>query len=103
MGFFYNMMDKPIRLDEWEPYIIEGTIDKGAEWLNIGGLYFRNGVFSFDDFKLKIETKHGSWTDIPLIDAGFEEDVDSVNKVWKPIFLFFLSTRAHSSHCAVES
>ncbi|MFS8082863.1 MAG: alpha/beta fold hydrolase, partial [Ginsengibacter sp.] len=53
---------------------------------NIGGLYFRNGIFSFDDFKLKIETKHGSWTDIPLIDAGFEEDVDSVNKVWKSFF-----------------
>lgn len=86
MGFFYNMMEKPIQLNEWKVYTIDGTIDKGAEWLNIGGLYFRNGVFSFDDFKLKIETKHGSWTDIPLIDAGFEEDVDSVNEVWKPFF-----------------
>ncbi len=28
MGFFYNMMDKPIRLNEWKMYSISGRIDK---------------------------------------------------------------------------
>ena len=82
MGFFYNMMDKPIRLNEWKIYSIKGKIDEAAEWLNIGGLYFDNGKFSFDDFKLEIEDKKGNWVSIPLIDAGFEDDVDSVNKAW---------------------
>src|SRR5947208_2974829 len=33
MGFFYNMMDKPIRLNEWKVYSITGRIDKNALWL----------------------------------------------------------------------
>ena len=82
MGFFYNMADKPIRLNEWKVYTIEGKIDKGAKWLNIGGLYFSNGEFSFDDFKVSIEEKKGKWISVPLEDAGFEEDMDSVNKTW---------------------
>lgn len=82
MGFFYNMMDKPIRVNEWKVYTIEGKIDNSAQWLNIGGLYHRDGVFSFDDFKLSIENKDGEWMTIPIASAGFEELADSVNSKW---------------------
>src|SRR5215203_3411567 len=55
-GFFYDMTDKPIRSKEWQVYTIEGRIDKGAEYLTFGGLYYRKGFFFFDDFKLSVET-----------------------------------------------
>ena len=101
MGFFYNMADKPIQLNEWKIYSIDGKIDKGAEWLNIGGLYYRNGVFSFDDFKLTVENKKGEWLTIPLIDAGFE-DADTVNAAWKPFFKRQGFTQRISSENAYE-
>jgi len=82
MGFFYNMMDKPIRLNQWKVYTIEGKIDKGAHWLNVGGLYFGNGTFRFDDFRVSIETSKNKWEMIPVIDAGFEQDADSANATW---------------------
>ncbi len=86
MGFFYNMADKPIRLNEWKVYSIDGKIDQGAEWLNIGGLYYRNGVFSFDDFRLDIENENGGWTPVSLLDPGFEENANDSNFAWKPFF-----------------
>ncbi|HEY5390487.1 MAG TPA: hypothetical protein VIJ57_00125, partial [Hanamia sp.] len=99
MGFFYNMVDKPIRLNQWKLYSIDGKIDKGAKWLNIGGLYFENGVFSFDDFKLDIENKKGEWTSIPLVDAGFEKDTNSVNKSW----YFFHNTKGFTKNISLDS
>lgn len=99
MGFFYNMVDKPIRLNEWKIYSIEGKVDKGAKVLNIGGLYFENGIFSFDDFKLDIEIKKGQWLSIPLIDAGFEDDVDSVNNKW----YFFHNTKGFTKSISLDS
>ena len=99
MGFFYNMMDKPIRLNQWKIYSIEGKIDKGAKWLNIGGLYFENGVFSFDDFNLDIENKKGEWASIPLVDAGFEEDTNSVGKSW----YFFHNTKGFTKNISSDS
>src|SRR5690606_6678413 len=44
-GFFYNMMDKPIRKSDWQVYAIEGEIDADAEFLAFGGLYSRAGKF----------------------------------------------------------
>lgn len=82
MGFFYNMMDKPIKFNEWKVYSIEGKIDKSAKWLNVGGLYFGNGTFCFDDFRVSIESKKNAWLKINIIDAGFESDEDSTNPKW---------------------
>src|SRR5205085_1554850 len=41
MGFFNNMMDKPIRTSEWKVFTQNGKIDKDAERLVFGGLYHR--------------------------------------------------------------
>ena len=74
LGFFNNMNDKPIRTNEWKTYTIQGKIDKDAKWLNIGGLYYRNGVFDYDDFTLEVEVKKNEWQPLPVEGAGFEAD-----------------------------
>lgn len=80
MGFFYNMMDKPIRKSEWQVYVIEGTIDQDAEFLAFGGLYSRQGRFYFDDFQLFVEDDKGTLERIPVPSGDFEGD--SVARHW---------------------
>lgn len=82
MGFFYNMMDKPIRSKEWKVYTVTGKIDKDAAWLNFGGLYHRKGIFYFDAFKLFIENKKDDWQQITLPDGSFENDSAIIKKTW---------------------
>lgn len=74
MGFFYNMMEKPIRTAEWTVFSIEGKVDKDAEYLSFGGLYSRNGIFWFDDFRLLVETSKGKFEEVPVLNGGFEAD-----------------------------
>lgn len=80
MGFFYNMMEKPIRAKEWKVFKIEGKIDKDAEYLVFGGLYHRKGIFYFDNFKLSVETSKGNFEEINVPNGNFEED--SLSKTW---------------------
>ena len=82
MGFFYNMMDKPIRLNEWKIYSVSGKIDKDAEYLVFGGLYHRKGIFYFDEFKFFIETEKGKFEEVALPDDGFESDDTTTFKSW---------------------
>lgn len=82
MGFFYNMMDKPIRVNEWKVYSISGRIDKGAEYLVFGGLYHRKGIFYFDEFRLYIETTKDNFEEIPVVNGGFESDNTETLKTW---------------------
>ena len=81
-GFFYNMMDKPIRLDQWKIYTIEGKIDKDAGYLNFGGLYRRKGLFYFDDFRLWVEGQKGTMEEVPVAEGGFEGDSTRVKNTW---------------------
>ena len=71
IGFFYNMMDKPIRSGNWQVYTINGKIDKDAEWLAFGGLYHRKGLYYFDDFKLFIETEKNNMQEVPVTQGNF--------------------------------
>jgi pimeloyl-ACP methyl ester carboxylesterase len=82
MGFFYNMIDKPIRTKNWETFKIEGKIDKDADNIVFGGLYNKKGIFYFDNFKLSIETTKGNFEEVKVFNAGFEED--SLTKNWTP-------------------
>lgn len=86
VGFFDNMAKRPILLNEWKVYTIKGNIDDSAKSLSIGGIYARNGVYSFDDFQLEIQQGNNEWKKIDLQNAGFEND--SLNK-WK----FFYSRK----------
>jgi len=80
IGFFYNMMDKPIRGKDWKIYSIEGRVDKDAEYFAFGGLYSRKGIFYFDDFKLSIETTQGNFEEVNIKNGNFEND--SLNIPW---------------------
>jgi len=51
-GFFDNMGDRPVKINEWQSYTIEGFIDENAKRLNFGGLCLMNGKFYFDNYKL---------------------------------------------------
>lgn len=82
VGFFYNMMDKPIRSAEWKVYSISGTIDKTAEWLVFGGMYHKKGIFCFDDFKLYVENSAGIMEQLPVANGDFEADTLFTNHSW---------------------
>ena len=80
-GFFDNMKDRPIKSDKWQTYIITGKIDKDAKYLSVGGLYYRQGVFYYDNFKLSVESEAGKFEDVLLSDGDFE--LDSLNNNWE--------------------
>ncbi len=80
MGFFYNMMDKPIKSNGWNTYTIKGKIDKDALYFVFGGLYHKKGLFHFDDFKLSIETSKDHFEPVEIKDPGFENN--EWNKNW---------------------
>lgn len=73
-GFFYNMMDKPIRVKDWKYFSIEGKVDKDAEYFAFGGIFRRKGIFYFDDFKLSIETTKGKFEEVNIKNGSFEND-----------------------------
>jgi pimeloyl-ACP methyl ester carboxylesterase len=102
MGFFYNMMDKPIRTTDWKIFSIEGKIDKKAESLNFGGLYHRRGIFYFDAFKLYIENGNGGWKEMSLPDNSFEGDTTAVRKAWGFLQQRSFFTSAVTSETAYE-
>ena len=97
MGFFYNMMDKPIRSKEWKTYSITGKVDKDASRLVFGGLYHRKGIFYFDAFKLFIKTGKDKWEQIELPDGNFETDSVDIKKNW-----FYLQSRT-GYVCSVDT
>jgi pimeloyl-ACP methyl ester carboxylesterase len=70
-GFFDNMHNRPVIIDKWQTYKIEGRIDSGAYRLAFGGICYFNGDFYYDNFKLKIETKEG-WQNIDIKNGNFE-------------------------------
>lgn len=82
MGFFNNMMDKPIRSAEWKVYTQTGKIDKDAERLVFGGHYHKKGIFWFDDFKLFIENEKGNFERVPITAGSFEEDTSVIKQHW---------------------
>ena len=81
MGFFYNMMDKPIRTKDWKIFSIEGKVDKDAGFIVFGGLYSRRGIFYFDDFKLSVENSKGIFEEVKINNGNFEND--SISKSWR--------------------
>ncbi len=74
IGFFYNMMDKPIRTQEWKTFTITGKVDKDAEHFAFGGLYSKSGIFYFDNFRLFIETTKDKFEEIEIPNGDFEAD-----------------------------
>jgi hypothetical protein len=77
MGFFDNMGDRPIKINKWQSYTIEGFIDENAKRLNFGGLCIMNGKFYFDNYKLFIENDKGELEEVPIDNASFETTISN--------------------------
>lgn len=77
LGFFDNMGDRPIKLNEWKAYEIEGVLTKDAETLNFGSLCYGNGTYLFDKFQLFIENNKGILAPVTIDNASFESEVSN--------------------------
>lgn len=82
MGFIFALINHPIRDTGWKVYTITGKLNKKAKTLYAGGMYRHRGYFWFDDFHVYIKTNHFKWTEIPLADAGFEDDTAALRIHW---------------------
>lgn len=71
-GFFDNMRDRPVKINEWKSYTVEGTLDNNSKSLSFGGLCLNNGKFYFDKFELLIENDKGVFEPITILNSGFE-------------------------------
>lgn len=74
-GFFDNMQDRGVKVNEWKEYIIEGSIDENSKYLNFGGLCLYNGEFFFDNIQLFIEDDKGIFQEISILNGDFEEPI----------------------------
>ena len=83
MGFFDNMMDRPIRSDEWKVYEINGKVDDDALMVVFGGIKIGMGKLCLDDFELLALSGDGVWKPLEIKNPGFEEgEVGRVPKGW---------------------
>lgn len=76
-GFFNNMMDRPIKTNEWKEFSIEGTFDEDYTQIIFGLFTMYNGNFYVDDVNLQVQTKDKKWKSIYR--TGFEKGFDE----WK--------------------
>lgn len=84
-GFFDNMGDRPVKSPVWQEYTIEGTFDKNADRLVVGGLVLNDGDFYFDKLTLQIENDEEVMENVPRGNSGFETAVaDNIVEVWTP-------------------
>ncbi len=98
-GFISDLIKHPIRDTGWKVYTITAKLDKKAKTLYAGGMYKHKGYFWFDDFHVYIKTSRFKWTEIPLADAGFEDDTAALSWNWpiivaRPFFTLRLTDTA---------
>jgi hypothetical protein len=74
-GFFDNMGNRPIKINEWRTYTVEGQMDEHADKINFGGLCANNGKFYFDNFQFFVENNAGKLEKVNIDNFSFEENV----------------------------
>ncbi|MCC6771639.1 MAG: hypothetical protein IT360_10565 [Gemmatimonadaceae bacterium] len=82
MGFFDNMGNRPIREPEWREYAIEGSVAEDATNVAFGVMASGSVAADFDSVDLAVRGSDGSWTAIPVVDAGFEAASSTAAGVW---------------------
>lgn len=73
VGFHTNIQQYLKKNPDWETTNIEGMLDSNAKVIEIGGFCSNDGIFSFDDFQLKVETSSGNWESVSIDNGGFEK------------------------------
>ena len=74
MGFFDNMDDRPIKLNEWKEYEIKGMVDADALKIVIGCLLEGLGQVWVDAFQLLVKNENDEWEPVEIKNPGFEEE-----------------------------
>ncbi len=83
MGFFDNMLDRPILSDEWKEYTIEGHVADDAVAIFFGGILAGRGEAWFDEFQLLVLDDGAEWRAVKINNPGFEDgDVNKKPKSW---------------------
>jgi C-terminal processing protease CtpA/Prc len=74
MGFFDNMDDRPIKLNEWKEYEIKGMVDADALKIVFG--CFLNGIGQVwvDEFQLLVKNENNEWEPVEIKNPGYEEE-----------------------------
>jgi C-terminal processing protease CtpA/Prc len=75
IGFFDNMDDRPITGGTWQRYQVQGKVDDDAILISFGGMVKGAGKAWIDDFRVEVEGPPGTWSPLPLDNAGFEAQV----------------------------
>jgi uncharacterized damage-inducible protein DinB len=76
-GFFDNMGDRPIITNSWKSYSIEGLLDLNSKRISFGGLCVGNGKFYYDNFEVFTEKPDGTFEQLDIKNASFENKVTS--------------------------
>ncbi|MBL7129538.1 MAG: peptidase S41, partial [Ignavibacteria bacterium] len=82
MGFFDNMNDRPIIINEWKEYEIVGNVADDAEYIVFGCFLKGLGQVWVDGFQLSYKDSNGDWQPIPIENPGFEEEHLGKPKMW---------------------
>jgi hypothetical protein len=72
VGFFDNMIGRPIRVASWREYAIEGPVADDATNVAFGMIVTEALSADFDAMKLDVKDATGTWSPINIVDAGFE-------------------------------
>jgi len=72
VGFFKNMSENLVKINEWRTYGIEGVMDENADKINIGAYGTLDGKYYFDNFELLIEDDKGVMQKVILNNPDFE-------------------------------
>jgi C-terminal processing protease CtpA/Prc len=73
MGFFDNMLDRPIHTENWKEYTIEGHVADDAVTIFFGGILAGRGEAWFDEFQISVLDEGGQWQSLKIDNPGFED------------------------------
>ncbi|HEX7706132.1 MAG TPA: S41 family peptidase [Thermoanaerobaculia bacterium] len=83
LGFFHNMDDRPVTSARWAAYEILGDIADDAQLIVFGAFLRGEGKAWVDEFMLEVREPDGTWHNVPIGNAGFEEsDTGELPKGW---------------------
>jgi C-terminal processing protease CtpA/Prc len=81
IGFFDNMMDRPVTSTTWTDMEIRGSVSTDADAVVLGVLIL-SGSAAFDDLRLEVR-EDGVWRSAPLKNGSFEETDDDGPAGWR--------------------
>lgn len=79
VGFFDNMINRPVTTDTWTRAEITGVVAPDAMQIAFGVLVLGRGTTWYDDFELSVQGSDGSWTRIEFPGGRFDDSTALTN------------------------